>query len=169
MVNKFSWFGISLILVGAAMLLDRLDVLTFGWKPVLWALVTIFGIVKATSGFAREKRGNVFWGTFFFLFGAYSLLHNLDLIDVRSYMVFPMVLLIVGFSILMTYFSSPKEWHLLIPALFLVGTGGVMVLAELGYFYRYDVVETVRLYWPVGLILFGVALVLRRRSTHLQV
>ena len=168
-MNKLSWFGISLILVGSAMLLDRLDVLTFGWKPVLWALVMFFGIAKATSGFSREKRANIFWGTFFFLFGTYMLLHNLDLIDVRSYMVFHVVLLIVGSGILMMYFSSPKEWHLLVPALLLVVIGGVMVLTELGYFYRYDVVETIRLYWPVGLILFGIALVLRRGSTHSHV
>ena len=104
----------------------------------------------------------VFWGTLLFLLGSYCLLRDLDVVELRSYWWLPAVLLILGFSFLMMYLSTPKEWHLLVPSLLLLGVGAAMVLTEFGYFYRYDVVYAIRMYWPLGLILFGVSLILRR-------
>lgn len=161
-MKKVSWFGIALILVGVAMLLDRFDVLSFEWMPVLWALVAVLGLIKAIDGFRRNKSGRVFWGTFWFLFGTYNLLRDIDLVELRSYWWLPAFMLMLGFSLLMMYASTPKEWHLLVPALLLLVIGAAMVLTEFGYFYRHDVVEAIRMYWPVGLILFGLSLILRR-------
>ncbi len=165
-VGRFSWLGVGLVLVGGTMLLDRIGVVQVGWQPVLWALLSVYGIVKAIDGFSKKKSGRVFWGTFLFLFGVYNVLRHLDIVELRSYWLFPAIVLIVGFSLLMMYLSSPKDWHLLIPAVALLGTGVVIVLTEFGYFYRYDVMEAFRMYWPIGLILFGLALVLRRVSSH---
>jgi hypothetical protein len=144
------------------MLLDRLDVIRFGWQPVFWTLTAAFGIAKAVDGFGRKKSGRVFWGAILFLFGTYNLLHDLDVVELRSYWVLPAMLVIVGLSFLMMYISAPKEWHLLIPAILILGIGVVMIMTECGYFHRYDVFEAVRMYWPVGLILFGGAMVARR-------
>jgi hypothetical protein len=168
-MNRFSWLGGGLLIIGSAMLLDRLDVVRFGWQPVFWTLVALFGIVKAVDGFGKKRSGRVFWGTFLFLFGVYELLRDLDVIELRSYWMFPAILLIIGLSLLMMYINSPREWHLLIPSLLLLGTGAAIILTEFGYFYRYDVIEAVRMYWPVGLILFGFALVARRFSPHSKV
>ena len=158
-MKRYSWFGIGLVIIGAAMLLDRLDVIRFGWQPIFWTLIAAFGIAKAVDGFGRKKSGRVFWGTVLFLFGAYNLLRDLDVVELRSYWMLPAMLVIMGLSFLMMYISSLKEWHLLIPAILLLGIGAVMIMTEYGYFYRYDVFEAVRMYWPVGLILFGGAMV----------
>jgi hypothetical protein len=72
------------------------------------------------------------------------------------------MLVIVGLSFLMMYISVPKEWQLLIPAVLILGIGVVLIMTEYGYFYQHDVFEAVRMYWPVGLILFGGAMVARR-------
>lgn len=160
-MKRVSWFGVGLILVGVAMFLDRFDVLSFGWMPVLWGLVAVIGLIKAIDGFGKNKSGRVFWGTFWFLFGTYNLLRDIDVVELRSYWWLPALLLMLGFSLLTMYASTPREWHLLVPALFLLGIGAAMVLTEFGYLYRHDVVEAIRMYWPVGLILFGGALVAR--------
>ena len=165
-MGRFSWLGIGLVLVGGAMLLDRIGVVQVGWQPVLWALLAVYGIVRAVDGFTKKKSGRVFWGTFLFLFGVYNALRDLDVVELRSYWLMPAMVLILGFSMLMMYMSSPKDWHLLIPAIALLGIGTFIILTEFGYFYRHDVIETFRLYWPIGFILFGLAIVVRRLSQH---
>jgi len=161
-VKRGSWFGIGLIVLGISMLLDRLDILGFGWHHVLWMLLAIFGLINAIEGFGKKKTGHVFGGTFLFLLGTYVLLWEIDVVELRSYWWLPATMLIVGFSLLMMFVCAPREWHLLVLSLTLIGVGAAMVLTEFGYLYRYDVVEVIRRYWPVGLIVFGLSLVLQR-------
>ena len=161
-MKRGSWFGVGLIVLGISMLLDRLEILRFGWHPVLWTLLALVGLVRAIDGFGKKKIGRVFWGTFLFLFGAYILLREIDAVELRSYWWLPAMMLIVGFSILMMVVCAPREWHLLVPSVVLLGIGAAMVLTEFGYFYSHDIVEAVRMYWPVGMILFGLSLVLQR-------
>lgn len=168
-MRRFSWLGIGMIAIGTAMLLDRTHVLRFEWITVVWCVIGLFGLLRAIDGFGKKAKGRVFWGTFLFLFGMYATLRNLDIVELRTYWWPSAMLLVVGFALFVVVASSPKDWHLLIPALLLTGMGTVIILADLGYIYRYDVVEAVRLYWPVGLILFGLALVLKHslsRSTQ---
>jgi hypothetical protein len=161
-VKRWSWFGAGLIVLGIAMLLDRLEIVRFDWHIVLWALLAIVGLVKGMDGFSKKKTSRVFWGTFLFLLGAYNLLRGIDAIELRSYWWLPAMMLMLGFSLLMMFVCSPREWHLLVPALVLLGVGAAILLTEFGYFYRYDVAEAIRMYWPITLILFGLSLVLQR-------
>lgn len=161
-MNRFSWFGIALIVVGLVMLLERLDYVTFGWSLALWALIAVYGLVKGVDGFARKRPRRVFWGTLLFLLGDYGILRDLDVVELRSYWFLPAVILILGFSFLMMYVSTPRDWHLLVPSLFLLAVGSAMMLTEFGYLYRYDVAHAIRMYWPLGLILFGGALIVSR-------
>ena len=163
-VKRFSLPGVGLIMVGATMLLDRFNVIRFDWSTVLWGIIALYGFVKAIDGNTRKKSGRVFLGTFFFLLGLYNILCNLEVIAFRSYWWMPVLLLIIGFSILMVYVTSPKDWHMLVPAILLLGSGTAVILAEFGYLYRYDVAELLRTYWPIGLILFGIALIARHLS-----
>jgi hypothetical protein len=159
-----AWLGIALVLVGLAMLLDRLDVMQFGWQPVFWGVVAVFGVVRAVSGFEKKKSGSIFWGTTLFLVGMYNILWRIGVVDVVSYWWPPAILLVIGFSTLMVYSCFPARWHLLVPAVLLLAAGSVLIMTEFGYFSRYEVMRAMRVYWPVGLILFGGALVLRRVS-----
>lgn len=161
-MKRGAWFGIGLIVLGISMLLDRLDIVRFGWQTVLWTLLAIFGLVNAIDGFGKKKPGRVFWGTFLFLFGVYILLRIIDLVELRFYWWPPTMVLILGFSLLMMFVCVPKEWHVLVPALLLLGIGAAVVLSEFGYFHHYDLVEVIRRYWPLSLILFGLSLILQR-------
>jgi hypothetical protein len=164
MAKRFSWLGVGLIAIGTAMILDRLDVISWSWHIVLWALLAFFGAFKVVSGFQQKRRGRVFWGTMLFLFGLYGVLRELDLFGVPSYLCLPLLMLMVGMSFLVMYISSPKDWHLIVPALSFLGIGGVLLLTEVGVLYRWDVLPLIKSYWPVALILFGLSLLLSRRS-----
>jgi hypothetical protein len=163
-MRSSSWIGIGLILVGLTIFLDRLDLIHFGVYPVVWFLVAAFGIVQSIDGFGRHKSGRVFWGTSLFLFATYLVLRHANIVELRSYWMFPALLVIIGLSLAVTYVSTPRDWHLLIPSALLLGTGVTMIMTEFGYFYRYDVIHAFRVYWPIGLILFGLALVASRIS-----
>ena len=164
MTSRIPWFAVSLIVVGAAMLLDRFNVISLAWPLALWGLVALFGAHRVISGFSAQRRGKVFWGSLLFLFGLYRIFHRLDLVEADHYLFFPTLMLIVGLSFLATYIAAPKEWHLLVPALIFVGFGGTLLLSEYGYFDRWEVMWMIRRYWPLALIVFGALLLLRRRA-----
>jgi cell wall-active antibiotic response 4TMS protein YvqF len=162
--SRAPWFAVALILVGAVLLLDRLDLIRFGFQMALWSVLAVFGLVKAVQGFSRNQKGSIFGGTVAFLYGLFFLLRSSDYVDVRMGMFFPATFLIFGIALLMMFLNNYHEWELLIPAGLLGGIGVAFVLSDLGYLDRYDVWEAVRLYWPLGLVLLGLALLLRRRA-----
>jgi hypothetical protein len=162
---RFPWFGIALIVVGAAMLLSRIGVVTFGWHAALWGIVALFGAYKLITAFPTRRSGAAFWGTVFLVGGGYLMLEDLSVLYVSSYLLFPWTVVLVGVAFLMMFMVAPRNWHVLVPSLFFLGVGAVMVLSEMGYLNRWDVVETVRMYWPIVLVLFGITLLLNRKSS----
>jgi len=162
--SRFSWFGAALIAIGATMLLERLDVIDFGWGLVAWCVLAGFGGFKVADGFMRNARGSVFWGTVLLLVGLFNVLRYFDVIAFRSYLVFPMILIAVGLGFLLMYIISPKGWHVAILAGIFLGVGSVILIGELGYIDRWEVMHAVRSYWPVAPIVIGVSLLLRSRS-----
>ncbi len=161
---RFPWFGIALIVIGGAMLLYRLHVVMFGWHTAFWGIVAIFGAYKLVTAFASGRTGGAFWGTVLFVIGGYQTLEDLGLAYVSTYLLFPWTVVLVGVGFLMMFAVKPRNWHVIVPAVFFMGTGALMVLSELGYLDRWDVVEVLRQYWPIALIVFGVTLLLNRKS-----
>jgi len=157
-------FAVALIVVGLVLLLDRLDVIRFGYHMVFWFLVMLYGLVRAVQGFSAGKKGRIFAGTVLFLYGLFFLLRSSDYVDVRMRMFLPATFLIFGIALLMMYLDNYREWELLIPAGLMCGLGAALILGELGYLDQYEVWDAVRLYWPLGLVLIGIALLLRRRA-----
>lgn len=162
--RRYPWFGIILIVVGGAFLVHRLGFLHVEYSYILWSLVMIFGAVRAVSGFSGSHSGRVFFGTVLFLYGLYFLLRATDYVELRGHMLIPATFIITGFAFIMMFLNSPREWTFLVPAAILVGFGALYILSESGYLSPWDVKENVRMYWPVALILIGVAILIRRRA-----
>ena len=162
--GKFPWFGAILILVGVTMLLSRLHVVPLGWREVFWGLVAAFGAYKIWTGFTWGHKGAIFWGTLLFLFGAYRILYHLEIYELPMDLGFPAFVTMIGIGFFMIFVSAPREWHLLIPALFFLVIGVGMGMSELGYMYRWEFLRAIKTYWPLVLILFGASLLLNRRS-----
>ena len=162
--NSTHWFALVLIALGILLLLQRLGAISFGFHQVLWPLVMLFGLVRVAQGFSLSKRGRIFSGTLLFMYGLFFLLRFSDYIDIRLRMFLPASLLIFGIALLMLFLDDAREWELLIPALLLFGTGSAFVLTELGYLDQFEVWDAVHRYWPLGLILVGLAIIFRRRT-----
>ncbi|MFN0158991.1 MAG: LiaF transmembrane domain-containing protein [Bacteroidota bacterium] len=162
--SRFSWFGAGLVTVGITLLLNRMDILSLHWWTGLWCILAALGVKLVVDGFEKHSRGRIFGGTMLFLNGLYQILGDIDVVEFRSYYFFPVLILILGFSFLMTYISSLKAWHLLVPAILLSGFGSLLLLTEFGFLYRWEVLSLVKDYWPIGLILFGFSLLLTRRT-----
>jgi len=158
------WLGVALIGIGIVLLLDRLDILDVRFSTLIWPIVVLFGLVRVGQGFSRNIQSRVFTGTVIFLYGLFFLLRSTDYVELHGHMFFPATFLIFGIAFLMMFLNNLKEWVFLLPAILLCGVGTAFILGEMGYLYRYDVWEAVRLYWPLGLVIIGLAIILRRKT-----
>ena len=161
---RFPWFGIALVIFGGVILLHKLNVIEFEFSQIFWPLVALYGFLKVGSGFSRNKKGRIFWGTILFLYSVYFFLRSFDTVELHPHILVPASFLVVGIGFFMMYLDNFRDWYLLIPSLLLCGTGGAFVLADYGYIYSWDVWDAFHLYWPIGLILIGIAIILRRRA-----
>ena len=163
---RFSLLGIALVAVGSALFLHRLGVIPFGWHLVFWGIIALAGAAKIYGGFADRRGAAVFWGTLLFAFGAFEVLDVLNFYTLSDAYIGAAILLSLGTAFLLRYLVNPKGWHVMVPAVIFLALGGLMLLADLGYLYRWDVEEFVRTYWPAALIIFGGSLLLNRASTE---
>lgn len=159
----FPWFGALLILVGVALLLDRLHVLYIGFGHVLWAAVLLLGALHVAQGFSLNARGKIFWGTVIFLYGLYFLLHTFPTIVFRSHLFVPATFLIIGAGFFMMYLNNFRKWSLLIPAIILFSVGTAILLGRLELSSFWEVGWSIRRYWPVVLILLGLIILLKNQ------
>jgi hypothetical protein len=166
MRKGFPLFAVLLILLGSFMLLDRAGVVTFGWLLVFWLIVTVFGGFKIVRGMSSASIGEVFWGTVFFFVGFYNVASDVGILYLPGGVLFPAFLLVMGLGLLLGFVSQPREWHLLVPALIFTFVGGLMTLAEMELLGPWTAIDTIKQWWPVGLILFGAALLLNAGARH---
>ena len=157
-------FGIVLITLGVVMLLDRLDVLPMRWESFIWIVGVCVGGFLVFDGFRRMRRARIYWGSVLFFFSSYWVLARWDVIHHHGFFVTPVILLSFGLSFVLLYASNTNEYGLLFPAVLLTGVGGAMILWWLEYFEWYEVSCYVRTYWPLLLVIWGAALLLRRRK-----
>lgn len=163
MNSKSSIFGILLIVLGSILLLDRLEVISFGWGRIFWMFLGIWGAVLAVQGFTMKRRGRIFWGSLLFFFGIFFSLDAWNLIWLTDELGFAGMSLALGLAFVMLYVFEPRNVGVLVPAVLFVGFGAVMILVEYTYLDWWEVRRAIRDYWPVVLILWGLAILLKRR------
>ena len=163
---RFSWFGVGLVVVGAALFFHRLWYIPFGWLLVFWGIVAVAGAFKIYRGFLDKHGSSAFWGTILLLLGLFNVLDAVDLFTLDHPYVGTAIFLSLGIAFLLRYLVHPKAWHMMVPSIIFLALGGVMLLANLGYLYRWDVEDFIRTYWPAALIIFGGSLLLSRASTQ---
>ncbi len=164
---KISVAGILLVVLGIVLLLERLDLVEIGFGRILWTSAALLGGWFVVRAFLYNERGKAFWGTALFLFSIYFLLRSFGVVEFHGRTIVPSALLIFSFAFLMLFVQNPRAWQVLIPAVILGGLGTVFILTDLGYLYSWDVLHTIRTYWPVALILIGISLLFRRRDRQL--
>jgi hypothetical protein len=154
------FFPALLIVVGAALLLQRFHLAAFGWSAVAFAVIALAGGLKLYGGFATKSRGRVFWGLFWFVLGSACLLRTWGYVPLEPGIVVSGLLLVFGAGMILMFLVSRGDWYLLVPAACLLVVGGAILATELGYFAAWDVPSVVNRWWPAGLVLSGLALIL---------
>ena len=162
--SKIPLFGIALIAVGALILLGKFHILHVTFGVVFWPIVMILGLFGVAQGFSKNGKGKIFWSTVWFLSGLFFFLRVTDFVEVQHQMFVPAMFLIVGIAVLMTFINNVRDWFFLIPAFLFGGIGVMFIFAELDYVSYWDVSDSLRMYWPVVLILCGLAILFRRRK-----
>ncbi len=160
-LQKRSLVGVGLIAAGALLLLGRLHLMHIDWPTLLWGGLALLGVYRVVLGFTQKGRG-VFIGTAAAAVGTYALLRESGAFFIPHELVLPSMILLAGLGIFLTFLAAPQRWHLLVPALLLLALGGALVLAEEGYLDAWEVLDLLRIWWPLALVLFGIALLLNR-------
>jgi len=165
-IKRIPVLGIILITIGVLLLADQLGMMDLSFWNVVSGILMLYGATLVIRSFNIGDRSKVFWGTLLFLSGLYFILDSLQLVT-NQYPVFvPAVFLILGFSFLMMYIYNVRDWHLLIPTLFFVGCGLLIIADELSIVYAYRFSDYFFHFWPVLLILFGLGLIAKARRNR---
>ncbi len=165
--RHFPWVGLFLVIAGAALLLNRLDVVDVRFSQILWPCLALLGLFQVGQGFSHNRSGQIFGGTVLFLYSLFFFLRTTEYVNFHGYMFFPATLLIVGIAFFMMYLNNMREWFFLLPACLLIMVGAVFFLSEMEYIDGWDARQAVHTYWPIALIVVGIAIILRRRNSSL--
>lgn len=158
------WFGALLILLGAVLLARALGLLDFDWGMLMWFAAGLAGAVWAIRGFHSDRSGKVFWGTLLLLGAVFQFLRSIPVLGISSYYLAPAFILALGLAFVAAFVSRPRSLPLLAGALVFCSLAAGIWMVELGYLYRWEVTSTVRDYWPVALVLFGLSILIPRRA-----
>jgi len=154
--------GLVFILIGAGLLLDRLDTFRFGWTqiyPIIFLLISISSFLAA----AARQKNSAFWGGIFAVLGLFFVLRNFDVIPYYWFPEYwPIFLIALGFGFIILYIFEPRDWGVLIPGVIFLALGvlfilGTMDLLENVFENFADIMFT---YWPLVLVLVGLLLIL---------
>lgn len=159
-----SVLGILLIVLGVGLILNRLHVLHYGWHTILWISLAAVGLVSVIQAFITRRRGVVFWGSLLFFVSVAMVVRNLEVLDFEAWDWPATLSLAAGLSFLMMYFYDPRRFGTLIPVILFGGYGVLYYLWWWDVIDWFNVRNYVHTYWPVLIILWGLSLILRRRS-----
>ena len=162
--TRFPILGVSLILLGVGLLLDRFGVLQLQFENFISAIMIIVGAVLSIRAFVTDHRGSIFFGTLLFLFGVFILLADLNIIQHHAEISLPASLIIIGISFVMIFVQDMQEWGVLIPGVILMGTGTAFMFTRLGYIELEQIAVISQIYWPVILIVIGGGLLMRGKK-----
>jgi hypothetical protein len=152
--------AILLILLGAWLLAQNLGVPLVGWDKAWPGVLVAVGLAFLAQFFLghRQESGLLFTGVAAALLGAFFLAFTLGAArwqDMGRY--WPVLVLIASAAFFAQWFSRPSERGLLAPAFLALAVGGVALPITLRVV-NPRLVDLVFKFWPVGLILVGVVL-----------
>lgn len=157
------WFGSALIIVGALLLLNKIAVVSFSWWLILWGGLAVTSLLVIVQR-VRMRQDGGFWWVLLFAVSGYKFLDVGGWIDVPAWYGFPLFMFALAVAFGVMFAARPRDWHMLVPALFCAATGAVVLMAEAGTIETQDARMLMRTYWPYALILFGAALLANSRK-----
>jgi len=145
--------GLWLIAIGMMWILWNARMINWAWTE-RYGLILLGGIVLTQNLMRRKKR--ITLGATLVFIGAFHL--YLDYSDASTRQLWPVYLLIPGFSLIASYALQTNRWFSLISGIFLAAFGSIFLAREL-YLIPYGFAAAARTYWPLTLVLGGLIIV----------
>jgi hypothetical protein len=159
------YLGGLLIILGAVILVSRLDLAGLSWWVLLWGALATVGGVKIARGFFRPGADGMFWGTMFLGVGLAKLLTGAGVLWIEGDLVLPLLVTLAGVGLVLKFAASPKDWHLAVLAIGILGIGSALTLATLGILEGREILSSLPIWGPAVLMMFGAALLLKSRGS----
>lgn len=155
--------GGTLIIIGVLLLLSKLGIVMLSWRKILWVVGMIAGAFLAVRGILTDRRGKIFWGSLLFFVSLYYVLWVWWIVDHDRLLWLPSMSLAFGLSYLVLFLYDPSRLTLLIPSAWFIGAGVIGILWWWEYLEWFEMEDALRTYWPLALVAWGSALLLRRK------
>ncbi len=149
--------GVILVATGAGLLARRF--LPFGWEQ---ALLLALGLAFGILGIVRRGYGSLVVGMVLLSIGAGLILGDRHALGVARvhWMMLCLGLAFVAVYLIALMLQMKKHWWPLVPAAVLLLLGGNDTLWRMHYLPE-SLVHVIQAWWPVVLVVFGVALLVR--------
>lgn len=155
-------FGLIIIFVGVALLLNRLGVDYFSAKTVFLNLFIIIGAIFFLRGISRRDRRGIFPGTFLILIGSFYYLRKTSILPFYYGIdIFLFIIFAFGVSFLILYLFKPRQLELLIPAFIFLFIGFGIFSYRTGYLDWFMWHNIWRFFLPVCMIFIGIIILLK--------
>jgi len=153
-------FGVIFLFLGASLLLRTTG--NLNGVLALWPIVLVFlGVSLLFKVYFRDGRESyVFAGLFLFLAGAFLLIVNTQILDIKLRQIWPFFMLFAGFSLLAYGLKSSgsAKARMMIPALSIILLSAVFLLFSLGVV-NVSLRLFVVMWWPAIFVFAGIILI----------
>ena len=156
--------GILLILIGFAMLLKPHFTLDFYlFRSYGLFLLGILGLLK---GLNASPRRSIYLPVFILALGAYYILGDAGFYYTDRGLTVSVIILLLGVSFYPLYFLVSRKWSYLLYGNLMMAVGLLFLAYYLDYIPPYIFRTVVEDYWPVALIIIGVAYLINSLTRH---
>lgn len=162
--------GILLIIIGLAILLKPYYDLDFYFFRSYGLF--ILGILGLMKGLSASPRRNIYLPVFILALGAYYILGDAGFYFTDRGLTVSVIILLLGVSFYPLYFLVNRKWSYLLYGNLIMAAGLLFLAYYLEYIPTYIFRTVVEDYWPVALIIIGIAYLVnsftRRNDYHIS-
>ena len=156
---------LTVIFIIITVLLNIFDIAYISGKNIFGYSFIILGSSLTYTAFIQNKKTIVFIGSATFLSGVLLIILDNFEIYIRLDFVLPIILLVAGCSLLMTYLTDFAKRILLILALIFLAAGFALLIFQKSFdfeiYYR-SVLSIIFVYWPIILIMIFVIIIINK-------
>jgi hypothetical protein len=160
-MKKQYWPAIILISIGALLLLYQTDLIDFSTADVISYGFVLIGIVLLVNSLNRSDKKGLLGGVFFTVFGTTMILMREYILPRNDEFGFAAFFLSLALgNIAYLPFKTDKSTNIVWGSIF-GAIGGILLWVYYGYYPSWYIYEQMAIYWPVILIVLGLAMIIK--------
>ncbi len=156
---------LTVVFIIISVLLNIFGIVYISGNNIFGYSFIILGSSLVYTAFIQNKKIIVFIGSATFLSGVLLIIHDNFEIYIRLDFILPIILLVAGCSLLMTYLTDFAKRILLLLALIFLAAGFILLIFQKSFdfeiYYR-SVLSIIFVYWPIILIMIFVIIIINK-------